>query len=71
MGLNSFNKIFGLFGIIVVILLLIFGVVILFTKYFTYIDSNVRIVMGFLIISYGSFRLVTLYNTFKKHDDEG
>jgi ascorbate-specific PTS system EIIC-type component UlaA len=64
----SFDKILRLFGIIVVILIFVLGGVVLFSNYFNYVPSNYRVIMGFLIISYGAFRLVSLFNKIK--DDE-
>jgi uncharacterized membrane protein HdeD (DUF308 family) len=66
----GFDRILRWFGIIIVLLMLIFGVVVLFTKYFTYIPVNMRIVMGFFIISYGAYRLVSIFNKYRKDEED-
>jgi ascorbate-specific PTS system EIIC-type component UlaA len=63
-------NIFKLFGLIIVVLILLTGIVLLFSSYFEYIPKNIRIVLGFLLISYGSFRLVNIIIKSKKQSDE-
>jgi hypothetical protein len=61
---------YWIFGLLIVILLIILGFYIIFSKYFEYIPSNFRFVMGFFIIAYGAFRLVNIIVKSKKNDDE-
>jgi hypothetical protein len=70
MGLIRFDKISRLFGIIVVLLILVFGAVVLFSNYFTYLPSNYRKIVGLLIILYGAFRFVAVFSKLKNEDDE-
>ncbi len=63
-----FDNIIRLFGIIVVVFIFVFGGVVLFSKYFTYIPSSFRTMMGILIMLYGAYRLTTIFN--KIRDDE-
>ena len=63
-------NIFKLFGLIIVLLILLTGLVLIFSSYFDYVPKNIRIVMGFLIIAYGSFRLVNIIIKLKNQSDE-
>lgn len=63
-------KYYWYFGLLIVILFLIFGVTILMSNYFQYIPTNMRIIIGIFIISYGAFRLVTIMQKFKNKDYE-
>jgi hypothetical protein len=63
-------NIFKLFGLIIVVLILLTGIILVFSSYFDYIPKNIKIVMGFLLISYGSFRLVNIIIKSKKQSDE-
>jgi uncharacterized membrane protein len=51
-----------IFGIIVVVLFLILGGLVIFSRMFDYIPKSYRVIFGTLIILYGAFRLVLLYN---------
>jgi hypothetical protein len=61
---------YQIFGLLVVILLVILGIYVLFSKQFEYIPSNFRFVIGFFIIAYGAFRLVNIIVKSKRNDDE-
>jgi len=63
-----FDYVLKLFGIIVVVIIFVFGGVVLFSKIFTYIPSSFRVMMGILIMLYGAYRLATMFN--KINDDE-
>lgn len=63
-------KLYWIFGLIVVILLLILGMIMLFSNLFSYVPLNFRIIIGFFIISYGAFRLVSIYQKTKYQNDE-
>lgn len=61
---------YWIFGLLVVILLIVLGLYILFSKRFEYIPSNFRFIIGFLVIAYGTFRVVNIVVKTKKSDDE-
>lgn len=63
-------NIFKLFGLIIVVLILLTGLILIFSSYFDYVPKNIRIVMGFLLIAYGSFRLANIIIKQKKQSDE-
>lgn len=58
------------FGLIIVSLILLLGILLIFSNYFVYVPINYRIIFGGLIISYGAFRLVGIILKSKKQDDE-
>jgi len=63
-------NILKLFGLIIVLLILLTGLVLIFSSHFDYMPKNIRIVMGFLLIAYGSFRLVNMIIKLKNQSDE-
>lgn len=62
--------IYWVFGIIIVVLLLVFGLTLLTSNAFSYIPINYRIIVGLFILSYGAFRLVNIYYKYKSNRDE-
>jgi hypothetical protein len=64
----SWDKILKGFGIIVVVLIMVLGIIVATSAYFQGIPKNYRFVFSFFIISYAAFRLVTIFN--KSRDDE-
>ncbi len=63
-------SIYQIFGLIIVIAILLSGILLIFSKYFEYIPENYRFILGFLIISYGAFRLVNIYIKLKDNNYE-
>jgi hypothetical protein len=63
-------NIFKLFGLIIVLFILLIGIGLIFTNYFDNIPKNIRIVLGFLLVVYGSFRFVGIIIKQKKQSDE-
>ncbi len=63
-------NIYRLFGLIIVVLILLTGIFLIFSNYFNYIPKNIKIVLSFLIISYGSFRLVNIIHKQKESDED-
>jgi Kef-type K+ transport system membrane component KefB len=63
-------NIFKLFGLIIVLFILLIGIGLMFTNYFDNIPKNIRIVVGFLLVVYGSFRFVSIIIKQKKQSDE-
>ena len=61
---------YRLFGLVIVILIILIGLFLLFAPYFEYIPFNYRIIFAFLIISYGSFRLVGIILKSKQEKNE-
>ena len=70
MNFNNLAKYYFFFGILVVVLIIVLGLLLIFSSYFKYIPINFRIIIALFIISYGSFRLVGIYNNSKKQQDE-
>ena len=62
------NKILKYFGIIVVILIMVLGIIVATSSYFQSIPKNYRFVFSFFIIAYAAFRLINIFN--KSRDDE-
>jgi len=59
------------FSFIVIALFFALGIFIVFSNYFSYLPKNYRIIFAFLIVAYGSFRLVTIvYKPKSQMDDE-
>lgn len=64
------SKAFFILSIVIVALLIILGLMLMFSERFSYIPSNFRFIIGFFVIAYGSFRLVTIYYKSKSKRDE-
>ena len=64
------TKIYTILSILIVAFLILLGVMLMLSTRFNYIPSNFRIIIGFFIIAYGSFRLVTIYYKSKSKNDE-
>jgi hypothetical protein len=65
-NLDKYTKVFSL---LVIALFFALGLFIAFSNYFTYIPKNYRIIFAFLIVAYGSFRLVTIIFKPKSQND--
>ena len=61
---------YRLFGLLIVIIIILIGLSLLFAPYFEYIPFNYRIIFAFLIISYGSFRLIGIILKSKQEKNE-
>ena len=68
MPLFDWNRIVAIFGIIIVVLFLILGVLLIFSEMFEYIPKNFRVIIGVLLILYGAFRLALLFNNLKNKE---
>lgn len=66
---KNFN-IYWLFGLIIVVLILLSGILFIFSNYFNYVPLNYRFSLGFFIIAYGAFRLVNIIIKLKNRNDE-
>ncbi len=60
----NWDKIITLFGIIIVILFIVLGILVIFSDMFYYIPKSYRIIIGVLLMLYGAYRLALLYNKF-------
>jgi hypothetical protein len=58
--MNNLNKYLKLFSFVVIALFFALGVFLVFSNYFSYMPKNYRIIFAFLMIAYGSFRLVAI-----------
>jgi uncharacterized integral membrane protein len=65
---NQFAWAYFIFGLIIVVLILVFGIFILSTNYFSYVPKNFRIILGIFCIVYAISRLVNISIKFKKDD---
>ena len=52
----DWDKIMTLFGIIIVILFIVLGILVIFSDMFYYIPKNYRIIIGVLLMLYGTYR---------------
>lgn len=66
----TWDKILKIFGIIVVILILVLGIIVASSRYFQDIPKNYRFVFSFFIISYAIFRLVNIFNNSRDNENE-
>jgi membrane protease YdiL (CAAX protease family) len=58
--MDNFNRYIRVFSFIVIALFLALGIFLVFSNYFSYMPKNYRIIFAFLLVAYGSFRLVTI-----------
>jgi hypothetical protein len=69
--MNNLNKYLKLFSFVVIALFLALGIFLVFSNYFSYMPKNYRIIFAFLIVAYGTFRLVTIiYKPKTEREDE-
>ncbi len=56
------DRIILYFGILIVALFYVLGIFVIFSHMFAYIPMNYRVIIGILLMLYGTFRLVLIYN---------
>lgn len=66
----TLDKILKIFGIIVVILILVLGIIVASSQYFQGIPKNYRFIFSFFIIAYAAFRLVNIFNKSRDNENE-
>ena len=67
---SNASKYYMYFSLLIIILILLLGLILVFSDFFKNVPTNIRIVIGAFIISYGGFRLVNIINKFKKSNNE-
>ncbi len=68
MPLFDWDRIVTIFGIIIVTLFLVLGIMVIFSEIFYYIPKNYRIIIGVILILYGTYRFTILYNNLKNKE---
>jgi hypothetical protein len=58
-----------IFGIMMIVLFFVLGIYILISPSFNYIPKNFRTIFAIVLIAYGFFRLVTIYQKYKKREE--
>jgi magnesium-transporting ATPase (P-type) len=67
---DHFNFVMRIFGLILIVLIIILGLMVIFSSYFNNLPKNFKFIFAFLILSYGGFRLVNIINNSKKREDD-
>jgi len=57
----TFNKIFGIFAVLLALTFIVLAFFVVFADSFDYIPQNYRMIFGALLFMYGVFRLVSVY----------
>jgi cytochrome c biogenesis protein CcdA len=71
---NLYDKVFSIFGFVMVFFYLGLGYYLIFSPYLNYIDKPLRVIIGVPLIIYGIYRAITSFqkikdNFFSKDDD--
>lgn len=66
----DFNKILILVGITIGSLFIVFGSILLFTKYFSYIPVEMKKISGVFLLAYGLIRIISLINKLNNDSHE-
>lgn len=66
---NQFAWIYFIFGLIIALLISVFGVLLLFSKSFSYVPENFRSILGIFLIVYGLFRVISNLMKLKKDNE--
>ncbi len=64
--IHNFSYAFLTFGLIIVLFIIGFGLIVLFTNIFYYVPDSFRIIIGIFLLLYGVFRILTIIIKFKK-----
>lgn len=64
------NKILSLLGVVVNFTLVLFGCVLLFTNYFSYVPSDMKKIVGIILLAYGLIRVLSLLSKLKEKNHE-
>jgi len=69
--MSNLNKYLRLFGFGVVGLFFLLGLILLFSDYFNNLSMTYRLILAFLLLGYGAFRLMsTLLKPKKEEENE-
>lgn len=55
----GFNKVLVVFGILISSLFIVFGSILLFTQLFSYIPSDMKKIVGVILLAYGLIRIIS------------
>jgi len=66
---KHFAWIYFSFGLIIAGLISVLGFIVLFSKSFSYVPENFRLVVGVFLIAYGLFRVITNLMKLKKDSE--
>jgi len=62
---NLYDKVFAIFGLIMVFFYLGLGYILIFSHYFDHIDRALRVIIGIPLLIYGVYRALTSYQKIK------
>ncbi len=62
-----YDRVFTIFGTMMVIFYLGFGYIILFSSYLDYIEKPLRVIIGIPLIIYGLYRVFVSYTKIKEN----
>jgi cytochrome c biogenesis protein CcdA len=62
-----YDRVFTIFGTMMVFFYLGFGYIILFSSYLDYIEKPLRVIIGIPLIIYGLYRAFVSYNKIKEN----
>ena len=68
MPLLDWDRFLAIFGIIIVLLFVILGLIVIFSEMFEYIPKSYRVIIGIILILYGAYRTSLLINKFKNKE---
>ncbi|MGC8823020.1 MAG: hypothetical protein ACP5PZ_00280 [Bacteroidales bacterium] len=66
---SQFAWIYFIFGLIIALLISVFGLILLFSKSFSYVPENFRSILGVFLIVYGLFRVISNLMRLKKDNE--
>jgi hypothetical protein len=64
---NLYDKVFSVFGLVMVFFYFGLGYILIFSDYFNYIDKPLRVIIGTPLIIYGIYRALTSYKKIKEN----
>jgi cytochrome c biogenesis protein CcdA len=64
---NLYDKAFSIFGLLMVFFYLGLGYILIFSRYFNYVDKPLRVIIGIPLIVYGIYRAITSYQKIKEN----
>jgi len=71
---NLYDKVFAIFGTVMVFFYLGLGYILIFSHYFDHIDKPLRVIIGIPLLIYGIYRATTSYQKIKENffsDEDG
>jgi len=65
----NLNKILTIFGIAINSLFILFGGILAFSSYFSYIPRDMKKIVGVILLAYGLIRIISLINKINDEND--